>query len=359
MDLRNELAPLMNTAVVVVSLTYGLAHTFAAFLAIAGTLGVAIGLALRIIVWLSTLRYAYTVLRRIAQGHRELETPDANALNPFAEIPLVVHFALFPVAIGVLVGLEGTPGAVGWSAAAVLVAAFPASAAVMAITDNFAKALSPWHLGQLVAGLAGGYAKLLAFCAGGAAVLWLVRALPWPVLLEVLLANTLDVWAFLGVFALTGALIREHRDEFGIPGEVESAEERDARERRHAWRLELDRAYASIRGGLVREGHAVIDALLESEGRSLVVYEWIFDTMMGWEFKAPALEIGRDYVECLLEAGDKHDALDVFARCRRHSERFTLAPAAARGLAEYARSIGRTALAEDLEADAAAAPANG
>lgn len=359
MDLRNDLAPLMNTAVVVVSLTYGLAHAFAAFLAIAGTLGVVLGLALRLIVWLSTLRYAYTVLRRIAQGHRELETPDANALNPLAEIPLVVHFLLFPVAVGVLLGLESVPGALGWSAAVLLVAVFPASAAVMAITDNFAKALSPRHVGQLIAGLASGYAKLLAFCAGGAAVLWLVRFLPWPALLEVLLANALDVWAFLGVFALTGALIREHRDEFGIPGEVESAGERDARERRHAWRLELDKAYASIRSGLVREGYAVIDALLESERRSLVVYEWIFGTMMGWESKAPALEIGRDYIDRLLEAGDMHDALDVFARCRRHSERFTVAPAAARGLAEYAHSIGRTALAEDLEADAAAVSTNG
>ncbi len=352
MNWKNELAPLMNTAVVVVSLTYGVLQTLAASLAVAGVMGVAIGFALRALLWLSALRYAYTVLRQIAQGHRELDTPGPDALNPLAEIPLVVHFALFPVVIGVLLGLENVPALVTWPAVAALVAVFPASAAVMAITDNFAKALSPWHMGQLIARVGRSYAKLLVFCAGVGAALWLVRIAPWPVLLEVLLANTLDIWAFLGVFALTGALIREHRDDFGIPGEVEPGEERDARERRHAWRLELDKAYASIRSGMLKEGYATIDLLLASEGHSLAVYQWVFDTMMRWESKRPALEVARGYVERLLEAGQAHEALDLFAQCRRRCERFAVAPDASAGLARYARSIGRTALAEDLEAEA-------
>lgn len=359
MNWKRELAPLLNPAVVVVSVTYGALHAFAAFLSVAGLPGTAIGVVIRGLLWLSTLRYAYTVLRQVAQGHRELETPDVNALNPLAEIPLVVHFALFPAAISVLIGAAAVPAAVGWPATALLVAVFPASCAVMAITDNFAKALSPWHVGPLVAQLGRGYAKLLAFIAGVAAVLALVRVLPWPLPIQVLLASTLDVWAWLGVFALTGALIREHRAEFGIPGEVETSEERDARDRRRDWQQELDNAYASIRSGMLREGYTTIRRLLESEGRSLVVYQWVFDSMLRWESKAPALELGKSYVARLLEAGDVHEALDLFAQCRRLSEDFTVAPGASRTLAEYSRSIGREALAEDLESGASGTPARG
>lgn len=354
MNWKNELAPLLNLAVVVVSVTYGALHGFAVLLSVAGLPGTAIGLVIRSLLWLSTLRYAYTVLRQVAQGHHELETPDTNALNPLAEIPLVVHFVLFPVAIGVLVGAAAVPAAIGWSAAALLVAAFPASCAVMAITDNFAKALSPWHVGPLIARLGQGYAKLLLFTAGVAAVLALVRVLPWPLPVQVVLASTLDVWACLGLFALTGALIREHRAEFGIPGEVETSEERNARDRRRDWQQELDNAYASIRSGMLTEGYATIRQLLDSEGRSLVVYQWVFDAMLRWESKAPALELGKGYVARLLEAGLVHDALDLFAQCRGLSADFTVAPGAARELAEYSRSIGREAIAEDLESGAPA-----
>lgn len=344
--IHRDLAPLFNLSVVVVSVSYGLLHTFAMLFGL-------LGLALRILLWLSAWRYAYTVLRSLAQGHRELSTPGPEVFNPFAEFPLVVHFVLFPVLIGVIADLQSVPEPIRWAAVAALAGVFPASAAVMAMTGNFALALSPWHVAGVIGRLGRGYARLLALCAAVGVALVAVRAVPWPVLLDTIVANTADLWAFLGMFALTGALIREHRAEFEIPGELEPAEERAERERRLEWQHSLDRAYASIRSGLLAEGYAKIDEIVASEGGSVVVYQWLLDSMLRWEHKTHALRVARPYVDRLLEAGEVHEALDLFAQCRRISERFTVAPESARTLAAYARSIGREALAEDLEAAAA------
>lgn len=343
MNFKHELAPLQNAAVVVVSVSYGVAHAFLTPLGL-------VGVGLRGLLWLSTWRYAYTVLHRIAQGHRELETPDFTALNPFARFPLIVHFLLFPVVVGVLLNAASVPELVRWPAVAVLIAAIPASAALMAMTDNFAIALSPWHLAQLVGRLGHGYLKVLAFSAGLGVALAAVRSVPWPEGLGAIIVNTADVWACLGMFALIGGLIRERRAEFGIPGEVEPAEERAERERRQAWQAELDQAYAALRSGLLSKGYATIDRLIEADGRSLAVHHWLFEAMLRWESRHHALVVGRRYIERLLQLGEVHEALDVFAQCRRISEQFSVAAGPARTLAEYARSIGRDALAEDLEA---------
>lgn len=346
-----DLAPLVDVSIVVVAVSVGLLHAFAMLI-----LGV-YALPVRVVLWFAAWRFAYKVLHAVAQGHRELPTPELGALNPLAEIRLVTHFLLFPVAIGVLVGVDAVPDLLRWPAVLLLAGLFPASAAVMAITDNFALALSPWHLGALLGRLGRAYLKLLGWCVAFVALIGVVRAVPWPALIDAVVANTADTWAVLGVFALTGALIREHRADFDIEGEVEPAEERAERERRRGWQLRLDDAYASIRSGLLTQGRGRIEELLEAEERGLVVYAWVFDATLRWETKDTALWVGRQYAERLVEAGDVHEALDIVARCRRLSERFHVGREPSLTLAAYARSIGRHALAEDLELGAAAAAA--
>ncbi len=356
---KQPLTVLVNPAVVVVAVSYGLLHTVAAWFGLVGSLvpvaafaALAEGfeLVLRGVLWLSTWRYAYTVLRSIAQGHRDLPVPGVEAVNPFAELGLVVHFLALPVAAGVLASLDPVPELVRWSLGALVAALIPASAAVMAMTGRFALAFSPWHLGGFLARVGGGYARLLASSALVGAAAWGARLLPWPGPLAVLVPSTLAAWACLAVFALTGALIREHRTEFAIPGELEPAEERDERDRVRERRRTLDTVYASLRGGVSAGGYAAIDALLAAEDHNLDVYNWLFDSMREWDSKAPALEMGRRYVDRLLDAGAQDEALAVAAQCRRMSERFAVTAESARPLAAYARSIGRVALAENLEA---------
>ena len=88
------------------------------------------------------------------------------------------------------------------------------------------------------------------------AAVWLAQAaVPEGGLLTLALGSSLGVWAMLATFALIGSLLRTHRLDFAIPGEIETDEEHRARLQREDWRKTLDLAYASIRSGLVEQGY--------------------------------------------------------------------------------------------------------
>lgn len=76
---------LTNSSVLAVAVVYGL------LLKIAFEAGM-FGIVLATIVHISLWRYAYTVLRSIAQGRPNVPAPDAESLNPFTEWRLVVHY---------------------------------------------------------------------------------------------------------------------------------------------------------------------------------------------------------------------------------------------------------------------------
>lgn len=356
MDLR----PLKNSTLIVVALVYGFALWFAGF---AGWFGIP----LRLLVGVSLLRYAYDVLRRFAQGRYEsVPAPSIESMSPLADRGFVLHGLFFVLLVYLFVStplLGDSAGATLVRLAALGLAAvvFPASAALMSLGNTPGGALNPADIVACIRTFGRDYAVLLGL---GLAVV-LVSGLAQGVLAALaggfagLVYSVAMVWTFLALFALIGAALHEHRLDFAIPGEHEPEEELVERQRREQWQQAADRAYTAFRSGLPAKGHATIRQLLDEEGRSLAIYQWVFDQLIGWADKGPALHLAVTYVERLLDSGLEHEALDLFATCRRLSPEFAIAAPRADALVSYARSIGRHGIADELMASESRLPGGG
>ncbi|HEX5420625.1 MAG TPA: hypothetical protein VFY39_11540, partial [Gammaproteobacteria bacterium] len=311
------------------------------------------GLPLAIAVLLSLFRYCYELLRNAARGRQHMSAPDLDSMNPVGDFRVVLHAALF-VSLAVLAtrlplfGLGPVFDVTGFAAALAAAAVFPASAAWLALTGDLAGALNPRNLLELIGILGRRYGLLLLAWSALGLVLWLAAVLPLPHFLDVLLVRVLGVWALLGFFVITGAELRGHRHRFAIPGEIEPPAERRERERRLAWQNTLDRAYASLRSGLRTQGYETIRELVESEHGSLEIQQWTFDRMLTWEDKRDAFAFASRLVESLLSKGEQYEALELVTRCRRLSGRLDLRPESSAAMAEFARSIGRQGIADEL-----------
>jgi hypothetical protein len=353
---------LANPTLVVVAVSYALLLTvafrlgrFITLLTGAARVGGIIAALVSFVLLLSLWRYAYSVLRRAAQGHTEVFAPALEEVGPFNEWRLTAHFIVFPALI-VWLGTGGPAGGVDLAApiraaaALALVAAFPASAALMGLTGSLPHALNPASIAGVARSMGHRYVALLLACGGVFAAGMLLRfgrgriggLGPW-------LGSVAALWSILAVFALIGATLRDMRERFAIPGDVEPEHERRARDRRREWQAVLDRVYASLRSGLNSRGDAELGRLIDSEDHSVEIYQWIFDAMWTWEDRSHALQLAPRYIARLIEAGDMYPALKRFMQCRHSAERFSIAPSDARALADFARSIGYAAAAEALE----------
>jgi hypothetical protein len=68
------------------------------------------------------------------------------------------------------------------------------------------------------------------------------------------------------------------------------------------------------------------------------------------------LQFAQRFVERLIEAGRAHGALELVSQCRRLSRDFAVPPTIALRLADYARTIGRHGVADELAALSPRAP---
>ncbi len=335
----------MHPTVLVVAVTYGILLRIAA---LAGLLGIP----LRVLVLLSLWRYSYSVLQTAARGSRYLPPPGIETMNPVGQLSLVLHFLFFFLLIVLVVTTpflgEGPLALPRWVALLAVLTAFPASAALMGVTRSLVAALNPASMATVIGVLGPTYWKLVAGCVAltvfnvGAEVVLDHGLLLVP-------ADIISVWSVLAFFALTGAAIGQHRDDFEIPGEHEQRAARDERDRHGEWRKTLDRAYGSIRGGLVPQGYHTIKGLLASEGDSLEIHQWVFNQMAEWENKSHAVQLGERFVARLMAEDRKHNALELVQQCRRLTAKFSLPPETTTQLIAYARSVGRHRLADELE----------
>lgn len=349
-----DLKPLAHPTLVVVAAVFGL------LLALSEAAGV-LGLPLLILLRLAGIRYGYTLLRAVAQGRRHLPVPDVESMNPVGEFAVVLHSLFFSLLAVLLVNSSLLGSGAGIEAVRIagvlaLAAAYPASAAMLALTGELGAAFSPRAVTSLVTLLGRRYWLLLAGCAAVLVAYAAVVRLPMPRLLAMPLDHALTVWAGLAVFALIGSELRAHRHLLDIPGEREPEAERRERERPIAWQQILDRAYGSIRSGLTAQGYGTIRELLESEGRSLPVQQWVFERMLTWEDKTHALRFAAGLVAALLAQGQQYDALELVTRCRRVSPSFALSREVSLSIAAFARSIGRDGIADELTETAERAP---
>jgi hypothetical protein len=335
---------LANSTAIVTAVVYGL------LLALAGGAGLA-GILLRVMVLLSLWRYAYAVLRDVAIGWQSFPPPEIESMNPFGGgFTVILHSTLFVLALFLLATTPFIAGAWRWILLLFVLLVFPASAAIMAMTRNAAAALSPVALVGLARNLGADYVKLLAV----SVLLGVVRVLTGAVAAQHwylgLLGEIAGVWTVLALFLATGATLRAHRDVFGLVEALDDADVRETRRRHADWQKKLDIAYASVRSGLTAQGYRTVKELIADEGDTLEVYQWAFNGMLAWDPPEHAAMLGERFAERLWKAGRKVDAIELTQRCRKLSPKFAPPPTFMAELAEYARSIGRHRLADELSA---------
>jgi hypothetical protein len=272
-------------------------------------------------------------------------------MNIFAGLGLITHPALFALSLYCLATTPFIEGAARWVLLALVLAIFPASAAIMAMTRNPATALSPAALWGFVRDMGADYLRLLvvSFLLGTLLVItgalgrtsWLLGFLGWIA----------AVWTVLALFLATGAALRARRDDFALLEALDDSDVRETRRRHADWQKALDRAYGSVRSGLAAQAYRQVKDMIAREGDSLEVYQWTFNGMLEWDPPDHAAMLGERFAQRLWEEGRKVEALELAQRCRKLSSKFELPPAFTAQLADYARSLGRHRLADDLSAN--------
>jgi hypothetical protein len=149
-------------------------------------------------------------------------------------------------------------------------------------------------------------------------------------------------------FALIGALLRKHRLEFEIPGEVKPPEERLLELRHKDWKHDLDIAYGAFRSDLLSSGYKTLHDLVDREGDSIDVNFWLVENMLEWQDKRYAFEVAAKLMPRLLDRGDGEAALILYNRCRWRDPDFRLPEEQSLRLGAIAAAFGQTGLAGEL-----------
>jgi hypothetical protein len=270
-------------------------------------------------------------------------------MNPVGEWSLFWHFVAFPGLIIATFPFQPF----GFVVAVLVVAVFPASAALIAITSSLQQAFNPAAIAGFARTLGSDYVSLVLGCIAMVAGALVLQAYVIPAfgVFSLLLGLMVELWGLLATFALIGTAVRRHRLEFEILGELVPQEDA-ALARRHAeWKKTLDIAYASFRSGLNPAGYKTLRELVDANGDSIEVNYWLLENMLDWEQKRFAIDVASKLIPRLIardEKGDKAHALELYHRCRRRVPEFRLPAAEADELAAHARSVGQTGIAAEL-----------
>jgi hypothetical protein len=328
-----------DPTILVTSAVYGL---LALMVTLAGIFGIWLGVLLFFSMW----RYCYAVLRAVAQGHKRIPPPDIESFNPVGEWGVFWHLILFPGLF--LVGLLYRPE--GLIIALAVAISFPASAVLMAITSNISHSVSPAAMIGVARILGTDYlALVLAYVAvlvGSYTLLLLLAG--FSGLFALLISYVVEVWMLLASFGLIGSALRANRLHFEIPGEIVPQEDKVLSRQHEDWHRDLDNAYASFRSGIQVAGYQTLHNLVDRNGDSFEVNFWLIENMLEWDDKKYALEVAGKLMPRLLARNKNADALELYQRCRRRDAGFRLLAPQAERLAEYARSVGHTGIADEL-----------
>jgi hypothetical protein len=299
---------------------------------------------------LSLWRYGYAVLRHVASGWNRFPPPELESMNPIGDFAVVFHSALFSLSLYMLATTPFVDGMLRWSLLMLVLAVFPASAGIMAMTRNAGAALNPMSVASLIRDLGADYLKLIGVSIALGALMVLAGWIEERSWFLAFVAEMVAVWTVLALFLATGAALRAHRADFDLLEALDDSGERDDRRRHAEWQRTLDRAYASVRSGLPAQAYRTVKELIASEGDSLEIYQWTFNGMLAWDEPQHAVLLGERFAARLWQAGRKVDALELAERCRKLSPSFVPPAAFTAELAAYARSIGRERIADELTA---------
>jgi len=317
-------------------------------------------------------KYCFVLLDATVAGDEEPPVLAVEMINPIDEQRPLAQAILIAVGWALASWIGARLGHLALLiSAALLLAALPASIAVLGVSGNPFRAAYPVALAALARGMGRDYGwLLLATLACGGALYTLAHA-HVPLALTVALGQL----ALLTLFALIGGAVHENRFALGVSTltRAERLAERGQREHAEERSRMLDRSFAHARLGRIADAWAEMERWTvehcgnspDCRAQSHEEYVALIDSASRWEDPRIADRLVSDHLSRLLAQRDTGRALDVLERRLASNPRFRPAslPHAAR-LRELAALAGRRALHRALgEAEpdrtAASAPADG
>ncbi len=337
--LRAILVPFQPTSLILVAV---FAPVITFFLSAAGLYGFVASLLMQI--WV--LKYCYVIVEHIADGATEPPVMDADMLSPFETRPWV-QLALI-VAGGVMCTYLG--GAGGDLLAIALLAALPATMALLGMGENPFQAVNPVAWYRVIRGLGPFYVALLAVLAAFAGLNELLERTSVWMIVKV----AIGLFSEIAFFSLIGSSIWLRRRELGfVPSRSpERAAARAESERTRERAKMLDDVFQQVRIGKHVDATAPLAQWLRDVDADLAVRDSLHVAEQALKWKQPTSlnPIGSTLIRHLLRFGRPDAALAIFEMFRKHSgQLFTMDSAPdLRTLAEYAESVGKEELAQSM-----------
>lgn len=321
--------------------------TYLVLLSAAAAVGI-FGLFLIALLLPGLCRYLLMLLEARALGRNPVP-PDIDMFLWFGH-----GWALFPLAwLFVLVYVTYLAGSIFAAGPALLMVAavlapFPASMAVLAISHSPTESLRPRAVFGVIRRAGPEYWIAVAVAIGTVLVLWRMSAGS----LHVLLQNAIGFYLVFVLFALTGTIVRPLQldREIDIPDPLQADADELEMVRLKERAAVLGHAYGFISRGNRAGGFRHIEEHIRLESDPKSAWAWFFEKMLGWEKKDHALFFAQRYLGYLLEDGDDTTAVKLMLCCRLENEAFRPLPEDRERATAAARRCGSEELAEDLRA---------
>ncbi len=297
-------------------------------------------------------KYCFVLLDAAIAGADEPPVLSIEMVNPFSEQRPLGELLLIGAGCALVLiarSVAGQPGLL--LCGAVLLAALPASVAVLGISANPLHAASPVALAKLIRELGRHYAWLvLAMLAVGGGLYGLVR-IDTPLVLTLAIGEL----ALLFVFALIGGAVHENRFALGLSIRTREEWRGEQALREHASERQrmLDRSFAQLRLGRTADSWGEIERWVAIHGRGERAdpeFDALIDSTMRWEPPVVTDRLVSDYLDRLLARQDNGRALKTLARRLASHPSFRPArPEQATRLRELAALSGDRALCRALD----------
>lgn len=338
--IREILYPLTELAVALAMIIFLLLETLAEA---AGLLGIW----LTIVILPAYFRYLLYLLEARAND-REAPVPGIELFN------WVENFwSLFPlILVAFLMWAEYfLLSNLGFAAAAVpgafVLAFFPVSMAVLALTRSPIESLDPAALIRVVKACGRDYVLIPLIIV---ITIFFISSLVY-LGAPYILTKAVAMYATILMFTLTGGVLHEHSVAIPIelpPQQKPAAEQLDGQLTRERTST-LGHAYGFISRGNREGGLQHLFQWIEKEANTDDAYRWFLNEMLKWESKEAALLLAQRYVNWLLPESRETDALKIISRCLLENPRFRPLPEDMEAALAAAERLGNDELYEYLK----------
>ena len=302
-------------------------------------------------------KYCFALLDAVIAGHKDLPVMSVEMVNPVDEQRPLIQAII--VSLGFIASwwVYHTVGPIaGLSLGAVLLAALPATVALLAMSDSWVHALSPLAIGRVMKGLRLKYVGVLALILGGALAILTVALSLDSLLLMLALAQLI----LLAMFSVIGGAIFENRVDLQLETHTqgERLAERDERHHADARGAVLDRTYALLRLKRRSEAWDHLEGWMRKhcpDSHPFTEYHALQEATCSWDDPVIGDRLTCEYLGKLLANGETGMALEALQiRLDSNPAYYPQGQAYANRLTELVTLSGRKAMSRQLLANAQA-----